>query len=485
MRQSTKQTLDLELALPAPPFTILGGGAAGLMAAWSLVRRGGHCLLLEKSSVLGGNAITFRHGPFRYDSGAHRFHDKDPEVTKALLALMPGKLKRIHMPSQILDRGQRFDFPLTPLNLVGNLGAVEGWRALRDWLQRPLLPDSRSTPSFRSGAEAAFGVYIAERFLCRYSEKLWGTPAHLLSPAVAGSRIKGLTASGLVREALLGKRRHIAHLDGAFLYPRDGIGDLVDALSREIEQASATAPVPGWGLRRAAPTTRLFHREGRITAIEVADSRQRQPVQEVISTLPITHVVRMLDPAPEAAILAAVSALRFRHMVLLALFLDVDRVSNHGSLYFPDQRIPFTRACEPKNRSAAMAPVGKSSLVLEIPCQRRDPFWTASTEELTATMIAHLEKLQLVRASAVTGAASHHMVQAYPILDLASIPALATLRQYLGGFANLHLFGRNGTFTYLHLHDLFRQAGELADRLANPSGPPGVALERAFSCIDD
>ncbi len=447
------------------------------MVAWSLIRRGGHCLLLEKSRILGGNAVTFRHGPFRYDSGAHRFHDKDPEVTEALSALMPGKLNRIHMPSQILDQGRRFNFPLTPLNLVGNLGAVAGWRALRDWLQRPPLPDSRSLPSFRSGAEAAFGVYIAERFICRYSEKLWGSPAHLLSPAVAGSRIRDLTAGGLVREALLGKRRHVAHLDGAFLYPRGGIGDLIHALAREIERASAGGTVPGWGLRRAAPVTRLFHRKGRITAVEVAGSRQRQPVREVISTLPITHVVKMLDPAPEAAILAAVGALRFRHVVLLALFLDVDQVSNHGSLYFPDKRIPFTRTFEPKNRSAAMAPVGKSSLVLEIPCQRHDPLWTTTTEELTATMLAHLEELRLVRAGTVIGAASHRMLQAYPILDLASTPALATLRHYLGGFANLHLFGRNGTFTYLHLHDLFRQAGELADQLAgqprSSRGQPG------------
>ncbi|MBF0322963.1 MAG: NAD(P)-binding protein, partial [Magnetococcales bacterium] len=413
-------------ASSAPPFTILGGGAAGLMIAWSLVRRGEHYLLLEKDRILGGNAMTFQHGPFRYDSGAHRFHDKNPEVTKALRALMPGKLSRIHMPSQILDQGRRFDFPLTSLNLVGNLGAVEGWRALRDWLQRPSLPDSRSTPSFRCEAEAAFGTYIAERFLCRYSEKLWGIPAHLLSSAVSGSRIKGLTASGLVREALLGKRRHVTHLDDAFLYPRDGIGDLVHALVREVEQASAAGPVPGWGLRRAAPITRLFHREGRITAVEIAGNRQRQPVREVISTLPITHLVKMLDPAPEAATLAAAGALRFRHVVLLALFLDVDQVSNHGSLYFPDKQIPFTRACEPKNRSVAMAPVGRSSLVLEIPCQRRDPLWTTSTKELTAMMTTHLEKLQLIKASTIMGAASHRMVQAYPILDLASIPALAT-----------------------------------------------------------
>ena len=36
----------------------------------------------------GGNAITFRHGAFLFDSGAHRLHDKYPDVTRDLQALL-------------------------------------------------------------------------------------------------------------------------------------------------------------------------------------------------------------------------------------------------------------------------------------------------------------------------------------------------------------------------------------------------------------
>ena len=32
--------------------------------------------------VVGGNCRTFTCGDFKFDSGAHRFHDKDPDITR-------------------------------------------------------------------------------------------------------------------------------------------------------------------------------------------------------------------------------------------------------------------------------------------------------------------------------------------------------------------------------------------------------------------
>lgn len=56
---------------------IIGGGPAGLTAAYELLRDGGNeqfrVTVLEESSVLGGISQTVRYNGNRMDIGGHRF----------------------------------------------------------------------------------------------------------------------------------------------------------------------------------------------------------------------------------------------------------------------------------------------------------------------------------------------------------------------------------------------------------------------------
>ena len=88
--QSRKPSATPRRAAPPTPMklTILGGGVAGLSAALAAHRRGAEVELHEASARLGGNATTFRCGEFAFDSGAHRFHDRHPEVTREMWDLL-------------------------------------------------------------------------------------------------------------------------------------------------------------------------------------------------------------------------------------------------------------------------------------------------------------------------------------------------------------------------------------------------------------
>ena len=102
--------------------TILGGGPAGLAAGYFARKEGIPFTLFEANHRLGGNAVTYRHGEFLFDSGAHRFHDKDPEITQEIKTLLGAELRQIHVPSQICIKNRFVDFPLSPFNLLLNLG---------------------------------------------------------------------------------------------------------------------------------------------------------------------------------------------------------------------------------------------------------------------------------------------------------------------------------------------------------------------------
>ncbi len=91
---------------------ILGGGVAGLSAALEAERLGLDYELFEAGPQLGGNARTFDVGGFRFDAGAHRLHDRFPDVTARVQELLGDALRRVDERSRIQHAGGFVDFRL-------------------------------------------------------------------------------------------------------------------------------------------------------------------------------------------------------------------------------------------------------------------------------------------------------------------------------------------------------------------------------------
>lgn len=436
-----------------PDIAILGGGPAGLAVGYYAQKSGQPFHLYEGQDRVGGNCITLHHGDFRFDSGAHRLHDKDRQATEDIKQLLGDDLRMIEVPSQIWHEGRLYDFPIAPFNLLKTMGPFHFAKAGMALLQGRLRAKS-SQASFQDFALRAYGKDIASRFLLNYSEKLWGAPCDHLSPAICGARLKGLGLTSLVIESLFGKRANTRHLDGAFYYPRQGYGVIVEKLAEAcgFENISLNARV-----------TELQHSGNRINSISVNGSDQ-VPVDEVACTLPISTVMRCLNPAPPAELVAIAKELRYRNVILVAVFISRNQISGNGSMYFPDPGFPFTRVYEPKNRSSEMAPAGCTSLVAEIPCQPTDDVWTADPSTLIETVIERFVDLGWFKRSEVLGSTTHRLPHAYPILELGYEAKLKPILDYLGTFSNLSLAGRNGCFVYSHLHDMMRSGREIVSR---------------------
>ena len=59
---------------------IIGGGPAGLTAAYELSRNNVPCVLLEQGDKLGGIARTESFKGYYFELGGHRFFSKSPEI---------------------------------------------------------------------------------------------------------------------------------------------------------------------------------------------------------------------------------------------------------------------------------------------------------------------------------------------------------------------------------------------------------------------
>lgn len=436
---------------------IIGAGIGGLVAAWYAQKAGVPCQIYEASSIVGGNAVTISHDDgFYYDSGAHRFHDKDPEMTTDLLDFMAESLHRVDAPSQIFYQGHFVDFPLSPLNLMTSLGFLTCMRGAFSLFRERMLNNSRPLQSFADFSIRAYGQVVADRFLLNYSEKLWGLPCDQLSPVISGKRLEGLNLKTFFVETLLGKKAKTKHLDGSFWYPNGGIGRIADRLADSLDPQS---------IQLDSSLTSVRHDGHRITEITV--NGHHHPVEHLLCTFPLTRLLTMLDPQPPTDILSLAQKLQTRNVILVALFLDKSEISTNASIYFPESHYPFTRIYEPKNRCQTMAPFGETSLVAEIPCGYEEgSLWYSDDVDLTTTVLEALSNLGLFSSNDVKGTSIYRMADAYPVLDKEYEHVLSKLNHYFQSFENLYFSGRNGTFSYIHIHDLMSIGKRLAAQLA-------------------
>ena len=206
----------IETDLHQQELTIIGAGPAGLAAGFYAKRADIPFTLYEANDRVGGNARTLQLGKFRFDTGAHRFHSQDETATRDLLELMGDELMQINVPSQIVFNGRFIDFPLSPLNLIGNFGIGNLMKAGLDYT-RAQFSKSVDQDSFESAVIKRYGRTVATSFLLGYTEKLWGVPPSQLSPRVSGKRLRGLNLRTFLIEAFGGSRVKTEHLDGRFL----------------------------------------------------------------------------------------------------------------------------------------------------------------------------------------------------------------------------------------------------------------------------
>lgn len=434
--------------------TILGGGPAGLALAWYAQRRGLPFRLYEKSCELGGLCRTLSLGLHRYDTGAHRFHDQDHEVTADLRELLGGALFPVSCPSKVLIRGRFMDFPPTPLSVILAGGVREMPRIGLDLLRNR----RRRTPvvSFHDFAVRRFGETLARRFLLNYSRKVWGLPPDRLSPAVATKRLQGMSLRTLLLE-LVDPGRKTAHLDGAFLYPRGGYGRIVEALA---------GACPADSLHTGAGVSGLVVQDDRVVRLRLDDGTEVTVSGPVVSTLPLSVVVRNLIGIPiPAAVEEAIRELRFRHVRLVFLRLGRESVSRNASIYIPDPGYSVSRIYEPRNRCRTMAPPGETGLAAEVPCFPQEPVAALSPEELKAHVVRELARLGLVRAEQVLDWRVHELPNAYPVYALDFEDRVRTVLGFLQHLTNFQTTGRNGLFHYSHLHDQMRRARDFIEDL--------------------
>jgi protoporphyrinogen oxidase len=421
---------------------ILGGGPAGLTAAYILGRRGRPGAIFEADGTVGGIAKTIEFNGYRFDLGGHRFFTKLEPVQQLWEDMLGDEFLTRPRLSRIYYNGKYFDYPITAKDVVSRLGLWESFRCAVSYL-RALRHRKDDAHTFEDWVTTRFGRRLYDAFFRSYTEKVWGIPGSQIRSLWAAQRIKNFSLARAILTILGFNSGNVTTLIEEFRYPRLGPGQMWEAFADSAQESS----IPVHLKQRCIA---LKHADDRVSSIVVQQNGDtlEHPVDAVISSIPLSELILNLDPRAPDAVEAAARTLRYRDLVLVALMTTEAEPFPDNWIYLHD---PGTRAGRVQNYgvwSEGMVRPGTTCLGVEYFCFEGDDIWNMPDEEAVELATAELARIGLIDPSKVVDGVKVLVPKAYPMYDAAYEEAVATIREYLGRFENLQTCGRNGLHRY-------------------------------------
>ena len=508
---------------------IIGGGPAGLTAAWELIKDGGadryDVTVLEETHEFGGISRTVKHNGNRMDIGGHRFFSKDDRIMdwwKNTLPLQgapsyddkklnrehdmePGgpdpevedkvMLKR-HRVSRIYWNKHFLDYPISlsvgTLKAMGfKLTMVAGFSYLKSMVHK--LPEDNLENFYIN----RFGRKLYSMFFEGYTEKLWGRHPSEISADWGAQRVKGLSIMGVLKNAfqkLLPKKRDNSEVETSlieeFWYPKYGPGQLWETVESNCENAGVKVVTD-------AKVIEVRQQNGHISSVvtEAADgTRTEWNADQFISSMPVKDLVESIDAAgvdteaaatgskaaPEAVTEVA-EGLPYRDFVTVGLLVNHLKLENTTDIptlgnppivpdcwiYVQDPGYKVGRIQVFNNWSPYLVKNVDDTvwIGLEYFCEEGDTFWNMSEEDAVKFAISELMRMGVIEKPEDVLDSHRERVKKAYPAYFDTYDRIDEVIDYLDGFGNLYCVGRNGQHRYNNMDHSMATAIEAVDNI--------------------
>jgi protoporphyrinogen oxidase len=443
--QAKTERRRVQALKPGDRVVVIGAGPAGLTAAYLLAKDGVKVTVLEADSIVGGISRTASYNGYRFDIGGHRFFTKIKPVEDLWHEVLQDNFITVPRMSRIHYSGKYFDYPLKAMNALSGLGLWNAALIVLSYFWSHFRPYPVEE-NFEQWVSNRFGKRLYRIFFKTYTEKLWGMPCTEIRAEWAAQRIQGLSLAKAILNAAALQRRSdsIKSLINEFQYPRFGPGQMWEETTKRIEAL-------GSEVLMRHDVTRLEMRDGRIVAVRARTplGERRIEAEHFISTMPVRHLVRAIDPAPPENIRAAGEGLNYRDFLTVALMISQDDIFPDNWIYIHTPGVKVGRIQNFNNWSRAMVPKpGTTCVGLEYFCFEGDGLWTSRDEDLIELAKKEIGQLGLVDPSKVFDGTVVRQPKAYPVYDSTYGEHLLTVRSFIDPIPNLHTVGRNGMHKY-------------------------------------
>jgi protoporphyrinogen oxidase len=427
---------------------IIGAGPAGLTAAYILAKGNQEVVVFEKDpQYVGGISRTESYNGYHFDIGGHRFFSKSKEVEDFWTEILGDEMLERPRSSRIYYNNHFFSYPLVAFEALRKLGIFESALCVLSYLKAKVFPVKNPT-NFEEWVTNQFGKRLFNIFFKTYTEKVWGIPCNEISADWAAQRIKGLSLSSAIFNALFkpnkkatDKDKVIKTLIDSFRYPKQGPGMMWEACAEKSKAMGVTLHM-NCGVQKIEYT-------GNNWTVQTTSQGNVTGFDYVLSTAPMRELVANVLPAFPATVAANAAALGYRDFLTVVLICKDEDAFSDNWIYIHDPKVKVGRVQNFKSWSPYMVPDPSMACYgLEYFCFEGDGLWTSSNADLIALGKKEIEKIGLTKASAVVDGYVVRQPKAYPVYDQFYKARVDSVRDALRNYPGLYLIGRNGMHKY-------------------------------------
>jgi protoporphyrinogen oxidase len=448
---------------------VVGGGPAGLAAAYRLTAAGVPTVVFEAGSSIGGLARSMEIWGQAVDLGAHMFTLKDPLIGRLWTELVGSDYDAVPRSTRVLFDRWALSYPYDLLEVVRKLGVAEAARCVASLgvaqLRRPEAEVDLETWVVRR-----FGKRPFELFFAGYIKKLFGAPAHQIDGAFAETLL-GFQQHGSLAQAVWSRcrPRRSNTTPTMVVRPHGGIGVLTQRLADYVCDR-------GGDVRCDAPIARLATAGERITGLELR-SGESWEIDFVVSSLPLALTARLVGRDP----LGRQEAPRFRSVVLVYLRVAAEAAFRDQWVFLASARFKSSRVTNFRSWSPPDGDDVETVLSVEFWCDGADSLWSAADEDLQELAVDELVDSGLVRRQSVLDGHVVRLPNAFPVPVAGYADALAATGKELARYRNLTTTA--GAASNVGVHGSLIAGMEAGDTVARASvgGATSDLAERALS----
>ncbi|MCB0310351.1 MAG: FAD-dependent oxidoreductase, partial [Bdellovibrionales bacterium] len=331
-------------------------------------------IVLERNPSWGGLVDNFVVDGFRFDNGPHLSFTNNQYV-KGLFA--ESSTYHSYFPEPwnyyagvwIKHPAQNNLFPLSISEKVRIISEFVNVKAE--------LP---SINNYEEWLRYQYGDYFAERFPMRYTRKIWTVEPRDLTTSWIDARMYRPSLEEMLRGALTDETPNTYYAK-EMRYPTEGgYKAFVSKMARDVE------------IRLNAEVTAIDPFEQKV---RLADGRI-EPYSELISTLPLPEVVKLLPQVP-IDVLQAADSLMHTSVALISIGLKNPPPTKSLWSYIYDEEMPACRVHYPHLKSSNNVPIGKGSMQFEVYFGKHKPLKIEldALREQVIKMAAHMKLLEL------------------------------------------------------------------------------------------
>ncbi len=357
---------------------IVGGGAAGLTAAYRLAQAGHHVEVFEAAPELGGQGGTFIVEGARLERFYHHFFHSDSYALGLVNELGLGdRLLWAPDRSGYFYGGRVYPF-VSPRDLL-RFKPLSWWARLifglqtlyllylGDWrkLERVTAFDWLLRWRNRAVYDVMWGALLRSKF---------GEFADRVSMAWLWGKLNARRGKSIAQRS-----QALAYLDGSLQLLFDALAERITTLGGQVHTSS--------------PAVRVLVQDGVAAGLRVrqGDAEREIAFDAVILTVP-SPIALQLAPSLPVDYAAQLSALDYEGVLVLAMTLDRSVIPCYW-LSLPEEEIPMVVAVEHTHFVPPTAYGGKHILYLSRYLRADHPDFALDAEALLDAYLPHIQRL--------------------------------------------------------------------------------------------